>query len=260
MAGDTRLFLAFFGGREPAPSLDSPGARMDSAIVTAYAIAVNALGGYVQRSEQAFSLSREDAYARGLVNERPRASIAKEVIEIWRTGTVMYPRVSNNTWVSASPTLARAIDFAVTYASSKGAPIGELLLLDHGATGADGGFTGMTFGSDFLSPDTLFSQGHAAALARLRPHLDAASVLTLAGCQVASNELGRRLLRLIAGVLGIRTQGFVEDQYVSALRPGIEGETLSCNAAACGPASVTPFASTIYGSPQAYGNLDPGWE
>lgn len=260
MAGDTRLFLAFFGGREPAPSLDAPGTRMDPAIVTAYAIAVNSLGGYVQDSEQAFSMTREDAYARGLVDDRPRASIAKEVIEIWRAGTVMYPRVSNNTWISASPTFARAIEFAVTYARHHDARIGELLLLDHGAIGADGGFVGMTFGPDFLSPDTLFSQGYAAALERLRPHVDATTVLTLAGCQVASNETGRRLLRLIAGILGVRTQGFVEDQYVSVLRPGIEGETLSCNAAACGPSTVTPFASTIYGVPQPYGNIDPGWE
>ena len=95
---------------------------------------------------------------------------------------------------------------------------------------------------------------------QLRPLVDGGTIVTLAGCKVASNAVGRRLLSEIGGLLGVRTQGFVEDQYVSALRPGIEGQTISCGASVCRPSSVTPFASTIYGSPEAYGNVDPGWE
>lgn len=254
--GARRLFLAYFGGNEPRPSLTR---TMDHAIVTGYAIAVRSTGGMVLSVEERFELTADEAYALGEIDRRPNATAARQVIETWRTGTAMYPKVSENTWISASPSLSRAIRHTLAYAHP-GDVLGELLLFDHGVEGADGEFIGMSFGTDFLSPDTLFSQGHAEALKQLRPLVDGGTIVTLAGCKVASNAVGRRLLSEIAGLLGVRTQGFVEDQYVSALRPGIEGQTISCGASVCRPSSVTPFASTIYGSPEAYGNVDPGWE
>ncbi len=231
---------------------------MDPAIVTAYAVAVRSLGGMALRGERRFEMTRAQAYATGEVHQRPNPTSAKQMIETWRSGTTMFPAVSNNTSISAAPTLAQAINHSVLYAR-QGDVLGELLLLDHGVTGPDGNFVGMSFGSDLLSPDTLVSHGHAAALMRLRPFVDPSTIITLAGCQVASNAVGRQLLMSIAALLGVRTQGFVEDQYASALNPGIEGQTLSCGSAVCRPSAVTPFASTVYGAPLPFGNDDPGW-
>lgn len=256
MASGRRLFLAYFGGREPVPALER---GMDPAIVTAYAIAIEATGGMALRTERAFTVTRAEAYTRGDLTTRPNSTSARQMIEIWRSGTVMYPKASENTWISASPDLRSAVDHTLVYARP-GDVIGELLLLDHGVRGGRGEFAGMSFGRDFLTPQTLASEGHAATFLRLRPYVDAATIVTLAGCQVASNALGRRLLMDIAGLLRVPVQGFVEDQYASPLRPGIEGTTLSCGASVCRPTRVSPFAATIYGAPADYGNVDPGWD
>ncbi len=275
-----RLFIAMFGGLDPRVWKvgDRDGFRydyMDSAIGDAYHIAVEAMGGYSQHvPNHEYQVTREeyirrmrfaepDYVERGYLDDEIALAEERPDELISRVGTLRaaYPPVSNNSFIFPAHDLDTAIGYVETIARP-GDVIGELLLLDHGLMAGDQ-FTSMSFGKDMISAFSTGPDGghHIDEFARLRPFVDEQTIISLAGCSVASNAEGRQLLINVATILGVRAQGFTEDQFVHY--PGIEGTVVICDPSGCleNPGSeTTPFAQTVYGHPVEYGNDDPGWE
>jgi hypothetical protein len=271
-----RLFIALFGGRDPG--LWRVGDRegfdyrnMDGVIGNAYHIAVQALGGETFSQRQTYQITRTEWVQRlaraapellspGNEYEVGARRAPDEMVTLEGDRRVAIPAVSNNTFIHPAESLAGAIGMVLTVARP-GDKISELLLLDHGLM-VGNRFSSHRFGVDMINENTTALGGtHAQEFLRLRPYVDAQTVITLAGCSVASNDAGRALLSSIARLLGVHTQGFVEDQMV--ILPGIEGRTIHCDPNRCLAAeAATPFASRVYGDMGArpYGNDDPGWE
>ncbi len=260
---DNRAFLAFYGGPDPRPRLNGP--RMDHEIALAYVVAVNNLGGYAERGQQEWAMTRaERLNAPNLV---PIQSLTREksltranpnqIVKEVREGWVVIPPISDNTFVGAANDVGAAVQNAVGVLSHNRAKIDEIVFIDHGTPGS------MTFGQDIFTVQTVQSGRVAAALRRLAPFIDGDSVLTLGGCAVAGNDEGREMAKAIARLLSVRVQAFEEIQYIN-LAPGVEGTAYMCGPTQCSPSRATPFSETLYEGlgtrgGGAFGMQTPGW-
>jgi hypothetical protein len=110
------------------------------------------------------------------------------------------------------------IDSALDHAGD--APIGNMLLMDHGRPGQQ------QIGDEWLTSESLADPEMAARFSELGGAFDESGALELHGCQVAAGVAGDQFLRDLSATMNVPVTG--SSEYQSPLFSGLEGTTKTC--------------------------------